>query len=281
MDIKRHLRTASTVADGRIGFLGTFASAAMENAFRQRHFRDSLWLCRFLVGAAILRVALFLVADYQDFGVGPVFWPLLAIRLFFIALSGWVLVALGRANLPSAAEKLFFVWCILLAALTVFALSARPPSNTGLLFMSFGAVLVVYCVTPLPLLRQLILALGYSAAALLVSRHADGETLLTVGMVYVMSNVFGAVTSWWLNHKRREAFLGGLRESELRANLEEAMAEIKTLRGMHCICAWCKRIRDEAERWQPVEHYVQSRTHAAFTHGICPECLQSQVGHLN
>jgi hypothetical protein len=263
-----------------IGFLGVFACPAIESMFRERHFRDDLWLSRFLVAAGMLRVALLLLADHHHFGVGRAFWLLLASRLLFLLVSAWVLVALRQAASAAAADRLFFGWCFLLVALTVSVLSARPPSNTGLLLMSFGVIVVGYCVTPLPLASQATLALTYSAAALYGSRQADGGTLCTVGAAYAMSHLFGEVTSWRLNHRRRELFLGALREAELRASLEAKVAEVRTLRGLLCICAWCKRIRDEAEAWESVERYVQSRTHASFTHGLCPDCFQSQLGEI-
>jgi hypothetical protein len=280
VDTETSPRPAPSEDQARIGFLGTFASPILEGAFRRRHFRDDQWLSCLLVTAAMVRVSLLLLADYHHFGVGPPFWPLLAGRLLFLLVSAWALVTLRRAASPAASERVFFGWCFLLAAFTVAALSARPPGRTGLLLMSFGVVLVAYCVTPLPLSRQAVLATSYCAAALFVSRRADGVTLSAVGMAYAMSNVFGAVTSWRLNHRRREVFLGDLGQAELRASLEKALAEIRTLRGLLSICAWCKRVRDETEDWQAVETYVQDRTHAAFTHGICPDCLQSQVGGI-
>jgi hypothetical protein len=266
--------------EGRIGFLGVFASPALETAFREQHFRDYLWLSVFLVTAGMLRVSLLLLADYQHFGVGLSFWQLFAIRILFLLVSAWVLVTLRRAASSVAADRLFFIWGFLIIALTVSALSARPPSNNGLLLMSFGVILVTYCVTPLSLSRQATLTLTYSAAALYTSRHADGITLSTVGATYAMSHLFGAVMSWRLNHRRREMFLAALREAELRACLEAAVAEVRTLRGLLCICAWCKWIRDEAEVWESVEAYVQSHTHASFSHGMCPDCFQSQLGEI-
>jgi len=274
------LRSSPSENEGRIGFFGTFASPAFESAFRKRHFRDELWLSSFLVPAAMLRVSLLLLADYHHFGVGRAFWTLFACRLLFLLVSALVLVALRRAASCTTSDRLFFGWALLLAALTIYALSARPPQNTELLLMSFVVVLVAYCMTPLPLSRQTFLALTFSAAGLYVSRRTDGVTLSMVGTAYAMSNLFGAVTSWRLNHRRREEFLGSLREAELRARLEKAVAEIRTLRGLVCICAWCKRIRDEVEAWQTVETFVQSRTHAAFTHGICPDCLQFKVEEI-
>jgi hypothetical protein len=266
--------------EGRLGFLGVFASPAVETAFREQHFRDDVWLSGFLVTAGMLRVSLFVVADYQQFGVGPAFWLLCASRLLFLLVSAWVLVALRRAASPAAADRLFFGWAFLLLAMTVYALSARPPSNNWLVLMTFGMILVAYCITPLSLTRQATLALTFSAAALYACRQADGAILATVGATHAMAHVFGLVMSWRHNHRRRERFLGVVREAELRVGLETALAEIRTLRGLLCICAWCKRIRDEAQSWESVERYVQNRTHASFSHGICPDCLQAQVKEL-
>lgn len=263
--------------DGRIGFLGVFASPAVERAFREQHFRDNLWLSCFLVAIGMLRVAFFLLADYQHFGVGRIFWLLFANRLLFLLASAWVFVALRRIASWTAAERLFFAWGFLLVALTVSAVSARPPSNNELLLMSVSMVLVTYCLAPLPLSRQAILMLTYSGAVHFVCRHSDGAILSTVGATYVLSHLFGTITSWRFNHRRREMFLAALREAELRKHLEAAVAEVRTLRGLLCMCAWCKRIRGEAESWESVEDYVQKRTSASFSHGICPDCLQSQL----
>ncbi len=51
-------------------------------------------------------------------------------------------------------------------------------------------------------------------------------------------------------------------------------AEVKSLRGLIPICAWCgKRIRDEKGNWKRVEEYIRERSTAEFTHGMCPECF--------
>ncbi len=55
--------------------------------------------------------------------------------------------------------------------------------------------------------------------------------------------------------------------------LQEALAQIKTLRGIVPICASCKRVRDDAGYWRQVEAYVSAHSEATFSHGICPECM--------
>lgn len=64
---------------------------------------------------------------------------------------------------------------------------------------------------------------------------------------------------------------------KLIAKLEEALVNVKTLRGLLPICAWCKQIRDDAGYWHGVEAYIQARSDAEFTHGICPECFEKFV----
>ena len=56
--------------------------------------------------------------------------------------------------------------------------------------------------------------------------------------------------------------------------LEEALAKIKTLRGLIPICASCKKIRIDTGYWQQFEEYLAEHSEADFTHGLCPECLK-------
>jgi hypothetical protein len=58
------------------------------------------------------------------------------------------------------------------------------------------------------------------------------------------------------------------------ARLANALEQVKALQGLLPICAWCKRIRDDAGYWDQVEAYFHKHTGADFTHGICPQCLE-------
>ncbi len=63
--------------------------------------------------------------------------------------------------------------------------------------------------------------------------------------------------------------------------LEKAMAEIKTLRGIIPICASCKKIRDDKGYWSEVSNYISIHTEAEFSHGICPDCLKRLYGDID
>lgn len=62
--------------------------------------------------------------------------------------------------------------------------------------------------------------------------------------------------------------------------LELALANLKTLRGLIPICASCKKMRDDEGYWHQVEAYVAKHSHAEFSHGICPHCADKLYGDL-
>ncbi len=61
---------------------------------------------------------------------------------------------------------------------------------------------------------------------------------------------------------------------KLVAELQEALANIKTLSGLIPICANCKKVRDDQGYWSAVEGYIMAHTDAKFSHGICPDCMK-------
>lgn len=56
--------------------------------------------------------------------------------------------------------------------------------------------------------------------------------------------------------------------------------KLKILEGMLPICAACKKIRDDKNRWVQVEDYINRHTHADFSHSICPDCGLRMYGDL-
>jgi PAS domain S-box-containing protein len=70
-------------------------------------------------------------------------------------------------------------------------------------------------------------------------------------------------------------------QATLVAQLQAALAEVKTLRGLVPICAWCKKIRDDDGYWQQLESYLRDHTEATFSHGICPQCHTQNLAGLN
>jgi hypothetical protein len=255
--------------DGRIQWLGTFSSAALEQAYRAKRQGDDLWLARLCVLAAIARILLCAILDYRALAAN-VFLFSLACRVAFVFLSVWALVSLR------ASDRFFFPWCLLLAIITTCFISLRIPTDTSHVYMTLATVLAAYVVAPLPLLPQMLAAIPFSIAVFGILMTTDRMGAISLGVAFVLANTVGIAISAQLQRRRRLSFLRNLRETELRTALQQALAEVKTLRGRIPICAWCKMIRDKDNAWQPVESFVRQHTHAEFSHGICPSCYQAE-----
>lgn len=67
------------------------------------------------------------------------------------------------------------------------------------------------------------------------------------------------------------------REQELRRSneeLQQALREVKVLKGLVPICASCKKIRNDQGFWQQLEEYLQQHSEAEFSHGLCTPCIK-------
>lgn len=84
--------------------------------------------------------------------------------------------------------------------------------------------------------------------------------------------------SFGMVHDITEAKVNEQERENLIAELQRSLSEIKTLRGIIPICAFCKKIRDDKGYWDQVEVYVRQHTEANFSHGICPECAEKHYG---
>ena len=54
-------------------------------------------------------------------------------------------------------------------------------------------------------------------------------------------------------------------------------AELFALEGLLPICSYCRRLREDGGRWTPLEQYVEARSTAQFTHGVCPDCYDKYL----
>jgi phosphoserine phosphatase RsbU/P len=70
---------------------------------------------------------------------------------------------------------------------------------------------------------------------------------------------------------------------ELHARLKVAerilglRKHVQQLEGLLPICSYCKRIRDDQQSWNSLEGYIEKRSEAQFSHGICPDCYKKHV----
>lgn len=127
-------------------------------------------------------------------------------------------------------------------------------------------------------------------------RYAQSDWILTADIIQNKEKVGSIEVAY--TEMRPECFQGPFLEEEVflleviakligqvlqRKALEEEKTRLfldlnrkyeKILSGFIPICASCKNIRDEGGVWHRLEDYVQKRTDATFSHGICPECIE-------
>lgn len=60
----------------------------------------------------------------------------------------------------------------------------------------------------------------------------------------------------------------------LISELQKALDEITTLKGILPFCSYCKKIRNDKGYWEQVDIYISNHTKADISHGICPECAK-------
>lgn len=61
---------------------------------------------------------------------------------------------------------------------------------------------------------------------------------------------------------------------KLVAELQAALENVNTLKGLLPICTSCKKIRDDQGYWNNLEGYIQRHSDAEFSHSLCPECAR-------
>jgi light-regulated signal transduction histidine kinase (bacteriophytochrome) len=81
-------------------------------------------------------------------------------------------------------------------------------------------------------------------------------------------------------HRSRSWLKGEIEAvNQLQTILQGQLARnAEQLQRLLPICSWCKNVRSEQDYWQQVEAYVSQHTDIRFTHGICPACLDKQMG---
>ena len=72
-----------------------------------------------------------------------------------------------------------------------------------------------------------------------------------------------------------------LERERLIAELQAAVANVKTLSGLIPICASCKKIRDDQGYWTQLETYLAQHSHAEFSHSLCLDCMRKLYPDLS
>ena len=62
--------------------------------------------------------------------------------------------------------------------------------------------------------------------------------------------------------------------SEKNEELQQALEEVRTLRGILPICSFCKTIRNDDGYYEQIESYIHKHSDVDFSHTVCPGCMK-------
>lgn len=104
--------------------------------------------------------------------------------------------------------------------------------------------------------------LPFAHVANVMASGASGGVFEAVLAAVVRAMVLAPIAGW----------IAGVAQSQ-----RALWKEVDLLEGLLPICSYCKRIRDDAGDWQVLEKYIQERSDATFTHGVCEACLDDEI----
>lgn len=239
---------------------------------------------------------LFLRRVYED-DPGPGYWALgfFLNSIGFLFWSGEIIPELRRYFLPG---EVFHVAGFILMACGVYRFSGNAYSlKFSMAIAAWAAAWILsivflrkyfyFAVIMLKLLRATL----FIASGLVIHRkrtkgsnfgkHVTGFSLIAWG-VYTTLLTFIGIRSWinllygfLVGFQVLSAFgMVAMVVDRVKIRAEESERHVKQLEGLLPICSYCKKIRDKKNNWQPLELYIEERSTAEFSHGICPECFE-------
>ena len=90
----------------------------------------------------------------------------------------------------------------------------------------------------------------------------------------------GKEYSFSIVHDITDRRLAEEEREKLINELQEALKEIKTLRGILPLCSFCKKVRNDKGYWEQVDVYIHKHSQADISHSVCPDCAKEHYPYL-
>ena len=104
--------------------------------------------------------------------------------------------------------------------------------------------------------------------------HYEIDEIISTSLVLMFALFFIV-----LKNKKKALRLNTELEKKSK-KLEDAIAEIKQLKGILPLCSYCKRIRDDSGSWEQVDTYLQKHSGADISHSLCPDCIKEHYPQI-
>lgn len=201
---------------------------SLEAAFRQSTIQTDAKQIRIIMTIYIITMVVFIINDYQVFGLSHFFPVMIIVRAILIASAIFLLTNFSRISSFDTLDRLVFAGELVAVVLHLFIIYSRPASLTY-----FDLLLIVTFYLAIPnrfvyrLIPALLFSLGDFVLFWLLRPDPGGVGLLALGMALLVGNFIGLVTSTRLYLYRRNQFKAQHDESLARQKNEQLAAELR------------------------------------------------------
>ncbi len=204
--------------------------------------------------------------------------PIVVTRLYACGVAAICFAIFCGVKTQRALETAGFAGSMAVAVLVLCIQLQSPPHD--LPGYSFDLVLITTLFVALPsrpFLQLIPAAMMCAGAAVLLHRPESGMSKpdeIRFAIFFIASTALGYISAIRRSELWEDAAAARRSERDAAVDAERARNELQSLRGIIPICSHCHRVRIEDGRlWEAVDMYVSRRTDAAFSHGVCPDCL--------
>jgi hypothetical protein len=225
------------------------------------------WLMPALLVTHVLHVAAFSLLAVGDGSAASELWRgrIVACHVGLALLAGtlavWSRTAhASRATWPWPMVTTAYLW----AAASVAGVDQLvTPVITPFLVASFALPLVLRLERREALLAYGLGFLGFAVVVIVAQPSPDIRA----------SQLVNGITIGGLGLAMELMFTRAFVQAEVaRLTIQRQKGELDVLRGMLCVCSYCLKIRNEAQKWEPLDRYISRHSDTRFSHGICEEC---------
>jgi len=190
-----------------------------------------------------------------------------------------IIFILRKTSRPKTLDKTIIIFLSIMVTHILIVSSFAEYSNIAIIVWDIIVIIHIYTVVPTQLTIQIVIAIYLTIGEiifLIAFKHTSWKTMeiLSVFGAFMWANILGIFISHRVHKLRRKQFILNNIEQKIMEDLENALSEVKVLRGIIPICSFCKKIRNDEGYYEEVEEYISKNTDADFSHTICPECLK-------
>ncbi len=200
----------------------------LEPAFRQSTIRADLNLMRLILLMYIIAMLLYIINDYQLFGLSPLFPAMILVRAVLLTSAIFLMRTASKVTSFDTLDRMIFLGWLVAVPLHLYIIYSRPASLT---YIDLMLILAMYLAIPNAFYYRLVPALLFSVGdfvLFLLLRPDHGSVgLLALGLALLVGNFIGLVTSIQLYRYRRNQFKAQYQESLARQQVEQLAGQLR------------------------------------------------------